>query len=304
MNILFILTLLTLLIVISIIVFIKKNDNKVLLKLKYLDDDLMKLLDKNNFFNENPEKIITKGVSDIKIILDKIKLNEDEWNNLFEQKYSNVLNSYLLKDREFYYKYKSGRNLFTNHLTKMIENFLTNFERSQINDLDLTNNPFYKKFFTGYYKPSFQALNLQEINSDINKVEPLISLDNEFLSLCNKDNFFTNQNEINKSKDDEVLVSLIQKIKENYLSWKLEYDKLYSNIHKLSNDNRSYLITRNFFSTSLISDLENFIINRNQFSQTKYHINYLHSEFMRLPTSHDYKYFNEVRNNFYNFKKI
>lgn len=303
-NILAVTTLIVLFIFSILLYLVKKNEKSSLLKLKLLDEEILSYININNFFIEHSTNYVTKDLFEIKNALEKIKDGENQWNYLFNQRFNKVLSSYASKNREIYYRYKTTRNIFFSHLSKIIEKFIYNYESSNIKERDFSSDSFYKKFYTGVYKPNFEALNFTEINSNLNKKEPLLSLDNQFLSLCKIDTYFLLDNEVINSKNEEELRMIEGKIKSNYLEWKGHYDIYYRDLRAIDIEDRNYLLTRNAISTNLISDLENFIKNRDRNSQKSYHISFFHSQISSIPSSSEFKYFNEARNNFYNFKNI
>jgi len=303
-NILVVTALIVLFIFSILLYFVKKKEKSSLLKLKLLDEDILSYINTNKFFLEHTNNYVTKDLFEIKDVLEKIKDGENQWNYLFNQKFNKVLSSYASKDREIYYRYKSTRNTFFHYLSRMIEKFIYNYESSSIKERDFSNDSFYKKFYTGIYKPNFQALNFTEINSNLNKKEPLLNLDDEFLSFCKLDTYFLLDDGIVRSKDEEELKVVEEKIKSNYLEWKTHYDIYYRDLRAIDSEDRNYLLTRNSVSTNLISDLENFIKNRDRNSQKNYHISFFHSQISSIPSSSEFKYFKEARNNFYNIKNI
>jgi len=303
-NLLFIFSIIVLSLVIIFIFYVSRNDKKYLLRFKDLDEELIKLVHINNFFNTDTNKISLKDINFVKDYLNKIKENSDHWNVLFEKKFSQIFNSYLFKDREIYYRYKSARNSLISFVVKDIETFIAKYESAIVKELDFSNDSFFKKFYLGLYKPNFEPLHFTEIKSNININDPLKTLDDDFLKLSSLDNFFSKKDEIFTTKNEDELEKNYKELKENYSTWKANYDSYLNNRELLSTENRNYLYVRNSISSSILKDLELFIKNKSSYSSKKYYIDTFYNQLISLPSGYTYKNLSECRENFYKFKKI
>lgn len=240
--------LLILLFGIFIFLFILNSQRKVRNKFLHLDEELKQLLNQENFITQESGNYKLKDLNSIKLTIQSIKINQSEWNSLFNQKYVN--NSSRYSDT-------TPRDSRERHLDYLLQDIESLVKKLSINGEEKEYIKIFSRMFNneGVFMP-VEVRDFTKIETPI-KTNEILELDKRLIDLSKKSVYLKNVDGINSVTDLTVYLDNKEEILKNINDWV----QITSNLRTVndSQNTRDYLINRKLFSEDLLRELEKIV---------------------------------------------
>lgn len=230
---------------ILIFLFILNSQRKVRNKFLHLDEELKQLLNQENFIIQESGNYKLKDLNSIKLAIQSIKINQSDWNSLFNQKYVNNSSRYV----DTYPK--ESRDNYINYFLQDIESLIKNLSLSGGEKEHLTD---FSKMFNnqGIFMP-VDVRDFAKIDTLLKNNE-VLELDKKLIDLSKKSIYLKNVDGVNSITDLTVYLDNKEEIMKNINDW-VQITNDLRTIND-SENTRDYLFSRKNFSEDLLRALE------------------------------------------------